>query len=461
MLEKQKVVLFLGNADREGVTAKLKAVGSFYRRKMLESRPDNWRKIIDVFNECKVTSVVVKLTNSSFNILCLEEYKELRAELLRLIASKPNLILAHEALITGETGNYNVDYLAKLNDYDPDLDEEYQFLRSEYDNMFRSPEKEIIEEVIEVLSSYDMTITPYKKNVELSLIASSFIEKNENNLIFRIYVPSERMWASEAEKLLQLFRDYLHKVSGLSVRQDQYTTNQGVIYEFFGSDDIDPNILPRKFDEFSGFMESCVSNPDSAKAILESTDLNKIEIIDLVEKYSKEARRLHIDIKQERERKILAIRHGLESELSEHVRTKHDWEIIGRIVEASVPPASGISSALSIDRKGQLIQEHNLTININPQIIDTVNGVIAKKIIGDQHLGSDARQLLEIIDQYAGKDKAILTSSVHELSDKSAKIEERITAKHRLKGFVVAVGNRIGDVTTGILQSYIENQIGL
>ena len=461
MPEKQKIVLFLGNADREGVTEKLKAVGTLYRRKMLESKPENWLKIIDIFNDYDVTSVVVKLTNTTFGLLCLEEYKGLREKILRLISSKPNLIFAHESLLTGEKANDHVDYLAKLNDYDPDLDEEYQYLRLEYDNIFEPPKREIVDEVIDLFADHGITITPYNKNVELSLIASSFIDKNENDLIFRIYVPSERMWASEAEKLLKLFRDYLHKVSGLSVRQDQYTTNQGVVYEFFGGDGVDPNLLPQKFDEFSSFMESCVSNPESAQALLESTHLNKSEIFNLVEKYSKEARRLHIDIKQERERKILAIRHGLESELSEHVRTDHDWEVIGRVIEASVPPVGGVSSALAIDRKIQPIPNNNLTVNINPQIIDTVNGVIAQNIVGDQHLGADAKQLLEIIDRYASKDKAILASSVHELSDKSAKTEERITAKHRLKGFLFSVGSKIGDVTAGVLQSYIENQIGL
>ncbi len=120
MSEKQNIVLFLGNADREGVTAKLKAVGTLYKRKMLESRPENWLKIIDVFNDYDVTSVVFKLTNTGFNLLCLDEYKESREVLLSLIASKPNLILAHESLINGNKGNDHPDYIAKLNDYDPD-----------------------------------------------------------------------------------------------------------------------------------------------------------------------------------------------------------------------------------------------------------------------------------------------------------------------------------------------------
>ncbi|WP_227368312.1 hypothetical protein [Halomonas sp. M20] len=461
MLEKEKIVLFLGNADSEGVTAKLKAVGTLYKRKMLESSPENWQKIIGIFNEYEVTSVVVKLTNSSFDILCEEEYKGLREDLLGLISTKPNLFLSHESLLTGEKGNDYGECIAKSNDYDPELEEDYQFLRFHYGDVFQPPNSEIVGEVLSLFERHEISIIPYKKNVEMTLIVSSFIDKNESNLIFRIYVPSERMWANEAEKLLQLFREYLHKVSGLNVRQDQYRTNQGVVYEFFGGDGVEPNSLPQKFDEFSSFMESCVSNPETAQALLESKDLNKSEIFNLVERYSKEARRLHIDIKQERERKILAIRHGLESELSEHVRTDHDWEVIGRVVEASVPSANGISSALTIDRKIQPALNNSLTVNINPQVIESVNGLVAQQIIGDQHLGTDAKKLLELIDQYAGKDKAILASSVHELSDESAKTEDRITAKHRLKGFLVSAGSKIGDVTTGVLQSYIENQIGL
>lgn len=461
MLEKEKIILFLGNADREGVTAKLKAVGTLYKRKMLESSPENWQKIIDIFDEYEVTSVVVKLTNSSFDILCAEDYKGLREELLGLISTKPNLFLSHESLVTGERGNDYGEYIAKFNDYDPELDEDYEYFRSHFEDVFQPPNSEIVGEVLALFEHHEISIIPYQKNVEMTLIASSFIDKNESNLIFRIYVPSERMWANEAEKLLQLFREYLHKVSGLNVRQDQYRTNQGVVYEFFGGDGVEPNSLPQKFDEFSSFMESCVSNPETAQALLESKDLNKSEIFNLVERYSKEARRLHIDIKQERERKILAIRHGLEGELSEHVRTDHDWEVIGRVVEASVPSASGISSALTIDRKIQPTPNNSLTVNINPQVIETVNGVVAQQVIGDQHLGPDAKTLLEMIDQYAGKDKAILASSVHELSDESAKTEDRITAKHRLKGFLVLAGSKIGDVATGVLQSYIENKIGL
>ena len=125
MSKKPKIVLFLGNADSEGVTAKLKTVGTLYKRKMLESRPENWRKIISIFQEYDVSCVVVKLTNTTFHVLCRDSYKEIRKELLELIASKPNLFLAHESLLTGEQTNVHADYIAHINDYDPELTEDY------------------------------------------------------------------------------------------------------------------------------------------------------------------------------------------------------------------------------------------------------------------------------------------------------------------------------------------------
>jgi hypothetical protein len=472
MQNKSKIVLFLGKADTEGVTVRLKAVGTLYKRKMLESRVENWRKIIEIFNDFDVSSVIVKLTGNAFLNLCDEEFKETRETLLGLISSKPNLFLAHESLLTEEVeeqdeGNNNTD-----NEYiqtddinpeliDPELAEDYEYQSYYFYNVFDPLPTEVIREVTDLFTSHGITIIPYKKNIELVVIASKFVEQNDSNLIFRIYVPSERMWANEAEKLLQLFREYLHKVSGLNVRQEQHRTNQGVVYEFFGGDGVEPTILPQKFTEFSSFMEMCVSNPEHAQLLLESTHLNKTEVFNLVERYSREARRLHVDIKQERERKLLAIRHVLESELSEYVRTERDWEIIGKIIDESVPAATGVSSALSIDRRQLPEKSSNIIINVNPQIIGTIHGVVAQQILGDQHLGTDAKQLLEIIEAYAGTDKTTLTSAVHELSDESATPEDKLTAKHKLKGFLYSAAGKIGSVALDIAQKYIEKQVGL
>ena len=252
----------------------------------------------------------------------------------------------------------------------------------------------------------------------------------------------------------------MHKVSGLEVKQDKYNTNQGIVYEFFGQEGLSSATLSEKFNEFSNFMDVCSTDTDKASALLESKSLNKLEVFKIVERYSKEARRLHVDLKQEREIKILTIRHQLESELAEYVRTEHDWQIINRIVDSTVPQLNSVGSTISIGRNATLSNQ-NLTINVNPQIIGTINGVVAQQINGDQHLGTDAKKLLEIIDQYAERQKAELTSALYELTDKGVKESDRVLAKSKLKGFLLSIGSKIGDVAAGVLQTYIERQIGL
>ncbi|WP_434145083.1 hypothetical protein [Photobacterium leiognathi] len=66
--------------------------------------------------------------------------------------------------------------MAPSDEYDPELEEEYEFLSMHYSDLFEPPEKMIREKVVGLLEHYNIHLTPYQKNVELSLIASAFIE---------------------------------------------------------------------------------------------------------------------------------------------------------------------------------------------------------------------------------------------------------------------------------------------
>jgi hypothetical protein len=459
MSKKEKIILFLGNADSEAATAKLKATNRLYKRKMLESGVENWLSIIGFFDDFDVTCVVAKLTSASFNAIASDEYVKVVNALLTRISQVPNLILAHDSLLSGiQPETYKskpVKYDTEYEEYLGDMDNDYHAM------MFDLPSSVVITKVKNTLQKYNLKVLPYSKNVELSVITSSFIEQNEHNLIFRVYVPSERIWASEAEKLLQLFRDYLQKASGLSARHDQYKTNNGVVHEFFGDDEVATSSLTEKFQEFSTFMDTCVNNPELAEKSLISSNLNNKEVSDLVSKYGKEARRLHIDLKHERERKLLNIRQNLEADLSEFVKKGEDWDIIYKIVEDNIPPINGVSSAL-IGASRVLPITTSQNIFINPQIIETVNSIVAKEISGTINLAPEAKQLISAIEEHSEeKDKSELTSAVHELTDENVKGKDRITAKHKLKSFLITAGSKVGDVSVGILQSFIENQIGL
>lgn len=469
MNKQEKIILFLGNADSDASTAKLKATNKLYKRKMLESGIDNWTSIIKVFDDYDVTCVVTKLTKASFEVLASKDYLDVVDDLLTKVSQVPNLIMAHESLLKGiRPAPYKEDRKKRNKNnenYEEYYEESYEeylgYVESDFNGIFSPPSAEIIESVKNILNKYNLTPIPYSKNAELSTVTSSFIEQNEHNLIFRVYVPSERIWASEAEKLLQLFRDYLQQASGLSARHDQYKTNNGVVHEFYGDDEIASSSLAEKFNEFSTFMDTCVSDPEMAEKSLVLSSLNNREVSDLVSKYSKEARRLHIDLKHERERKLLNIRHNLEADLSEFVNDAKDWEVLYEIVENNIPPIVGVSSALlSSVRNAPIAPSQN--IYINPQIIETVNGIVAKEISGTVNLAPEAKQLLSLIEQHSEeKAKSDLTSAVHELTDEQVKEKDRMTAKQKLKGFLISAGNKIGDVSVGVLQTYVESQIGL
>lgn len=330
------------------------------------------------------------------------------------------------------------------------------------DSYFEPPEPQVIKHIHTLMDQYELNVVPYRKNAELTVMASVFIDQNERNLIFRLYVPTGRMWAMEADKLLQLFRDYLGKVSGLRVRQDQYTTNQGVVYEFYGDHTLDPAILPKEFDEFSKLLDMCVASPSDAtqKLMDKSVDIRLVH--EIVERYAKEAKRLHVDLKHERERRVLSIRHRMESELVDVVGTQIDWEELNRFVDLSVPRIGGVSSAIGFGAPVPALgTSGNIIINMHPQIIASVQGIVAQEVSGTQNFGADASQLIELVKLYGGSRTTELTSAVYEIEDADTNTADRLSARQKLKKFLYKTAEKISDVAFGVLQSYIERKLGL
>jgi hypothetical protein len=188
-------------------------------------------------------------------------------------------------------------------------------------------------------------------------------------------------------------------------------------------------------------------------------------MVNILSRYSKEAKRLSVDLKHEREQKVLCIRQRLESELVDLTPGETNWADVESLVNFAVPQLTGVHGAISVDQESMRLPSRdsmtNITINLNPQIVETVNGVVAQEISGDQHMGPEAQQLLELIKQYGEKDVRDLASSVHELEDTSAPTPGRFNARQKLKKFLIDVGAKAGDVAAGVLQSYVEKQLGL
>lgn len=432
------LILLLGSVGHEGVVSKLQAAERQYKSKFLESKVKNWESILEYFDNYNVEAVLVKLTPHVISLMASEEYKDVRVKLLKKIGEVSNILFVYEDLLSG------------------------QFEEGTWRDQPSEKDRNL---VFEMLSEYGINILPYKRNAEVTVMAETFLTETEQNLIFRLYVPTGRLWSNESDKVIQLFRDYLSKVASIKVRLDQYRTDKGVIYEIHSEEVASSTGIGAEFSEFTQFMDLCVTDPAAAEIMLKEKSVEPKELMGLLSRYSKEAKRLHVDLKHEREQKILSIKHRLESELVDELPGATDWSAIDALVNMAVPALSGSKGAIAIDQEPAYLlskqTQNNITVNVNPQIIDTVNGVIAQEIRGNQSIGVEAQQLLELIHKYGGSESQNLASSVHELEDKSAPKSGRINAKQKLKKFLIETSKKSGEVAFGVLQSYIEKQLGL
>lgn len=322
------------------------------------------------------------------------------------------------------------------------------------------PPPDITAAAIAWMRSKNIQIIPYKRNAEVTVLAEAFLVDIERNLIFRLYVPSGRIWSNEADKFLQLFRDYLSKVDKLTVRLDQRRTDLGVIYEFHGEMPADGVQLSSEFQNFSKLMDLCALDAKAASNLLSTKKLNPMEIAAIVSRYSKEAKRLQLDIKQESEAKSLSIRHRLEAELLDLDPSEQDWQQINSLID-QVMPRPGMHLLSSPLSSSHITAGGNVTLNIKPQFIQAVNNVVAQEIYGNQHFSQEHHQMIELIGQHGGNQKETLETAVHEIADKSGKHIDKLRASQVIKGFLIEVAKKTGDLGIGILQTYIEKQLGL
>ena len=434
------LVLLLGWVDHEGILSSLKASGRQYKKKLLDSLPKNWESTAELFTDFKVTAVVGKIPARVLNLVVHEEYQSIRETLFSAIDSVPNQIFMFEDILEGEQKDK---------------------FREEYRPY---PKKEVIEEAIEFLRAHGVEILPYTTSAEVTVLAESFLDGVDKNLIFRLYVPSGRLWAGETDRFLQLFQDYLTRVERLEVRLDQKRTEHGAVYEFHGHPRAGQTNLEADFKEFSRLMMLFDADSEAAATLLAQKGPNATEIARLLSKYSKEAKRLQLDIRHEAEAKAVAIRHRLESELLDVDPTPQEWEQIQRLVNSAIPSSTSMSGdVLAFGRvtAPTAKQPLQITYNVRPQFIGTVNGVIAEEINGNQHFGPEHHQLMELIAQYAGDRSKELETAVYEIADKGVEKVGRLRAKQKLTAFLVEFGKKTGEVAFGVLQSYIEKQLGL
>ncbi len=456
-----RVVLLLGNVDHQGITDALKAGGEEYRKKILASKPENWQTIIALFDSGSVRASVAKLNSDVYRLLLDPRYVVVRNHLMQRIAASRHVVFVYEDLLSDRSERGTED---SENRHHPIANSPEALDREEFQS-FRKIPPEITLEVNTFLRGFSLNLMPYRRNADLTVMATDFLRDALEHLLFRIYVPQGRLWANEIDRILQLFRDYLLKTGRKGIRLDQVRTDLGISYEFHDSDESLQISLASDFSDFSEFLDLCLTVPSEAEALLRKKNVAPMEISEILTRYSKEARRLQVDLKQDRERKLLGIRHRLENELAETLPPDIAWADLDALVATVFPDSERLnfSRVLEIGQQPttRILALGASTINIDPQIINTVRGVVAEQILGNVTLTNEDEKLLELINEHGGAKSVELNSAVHQLSDGGVPPATRLVSAQKLKEFLWATGKKIGDVGLHVLQSYIEKRLGL
>ena len=378
------------------------------------------------------------------------DHRDVARQLIVALSKVRHAVFIHETTLTGDDDSWEMFF--------EDEESYYEYLTDRF-GWPRPAEARIA--VNELLQEHGITVIPYRTNAELSVLAGAFIDENEKNLIFRLYVPNGRIYAAEADKLLSMFREWLTQAQRQRVRQDGYRTGSGQVYEFYGDDTTSSRDLTTQFDDFSHFLELCVDQPDDAHKQLTEAGVDPLIADDIVRRYGKETRRLHLDLKHAREARLLSIRQRLESELVDVLGgDSPEWGEINRMVEAAVPEASNLVAALA-PASVESVPVSQTQVTINQQIIHSVEGTVLQGLQGTLNLGPEAKGLLELVSRFGDSDAAMLESAVHELEDEDATQADRLRAKQRLKGFLFKLGGKVEDTGLAVLQKYIEGKLGL
>jgi antitoxin component of RelBE/YafQ-DinJ toxin-antitoxin module len=477
-----KFFLIIGSRVAESIASKLSTRGTKYVQKSLSSGPDNWNKIADLMKSPDLVGVVVTIQGSAYKVIAAAADPAVEA-LLAQLGKVPHLALVYESVFSGITEDDDSSItseelsaeqrvtkpFAEMTEKELDAQEaEYFRLQStafadedEVDMRDYYPVFSPVSEGERVaanarLEAHNIGVTVYKRNVEASALAVAFIDDTQNNLIFRVYVPSGQLFEDESSQLATMFSEWLRTVKGKSVRQGGYQTAKGRVIEFFSDGVMAPEEWKADVTEFQSFL-SIVDNPDEAEGVLVGLGVDVTKAAELVSRYATRTRRLQLDIKQERERKTLAIHQELESEVSDHALAVSP-ETISAVINRLVPAMASITGGLQFSREAI---PAGASVQINQQFINQAEGVIAQHISGNIVHGAEPEQILALIREFAGAQAADLSTALHEVTDATAPDAVRLSARQRLKTFLFQVGGHAEIAGLALLQKWVEHRIGL
>lgn len=438
----------------------LRSVGKYYDQKLLNSSPKNWANIAELARSDIYDQILIRLNDYDLYSAALPMYAQARRDLLAAIRTKRHLIVAYTEVADGTF----IDASREQDREHPDRATHHRWaVQSGFvgaANDFYDAVTAVWDEIVRG----GFNIVPIRNRGDFTSTVQSFLQDSDRGLLLKLYLPNERLWHKELDRVLALFRDYLVKVAAQAVTLDQQRTEHGTIYSFYSkSGDVAGTGFAQHFSAFSQFLEICATDPARAEELLATSKIQGEELGTLVSRYAREARRLQIDIEYERQRKLLAIQHQMHSELSDVLPAPQLNALTRAITDQSL--AQGMAPLLTLPTAltGQQSQQTAQVVNINPQYIAQVHGIVSQQLSGDIRYNEMDDRLIALINEKSVDDaeRSSLRSAVDELKDESAPKPGRLTAWQKLKMFVKRIGPSVGKVTLSLLEKYLEAKLGV
>ena len=280
-------------------------------------------------------------------------------------------------------------------------------------------------------------------------------DADDSGLIFRVYIPSDRLYSSELDYFLSIFRSWMTDIRGYRLRQDGYETPTGKVCEFHLANNSSININNERT-KFASFLDLCERDPSSAADQLAESGMSQSKAFRFATKYGRQARRLNADIKYARDTKIRDLQHDIECDLIDSGEDSEiDMNQVSSFLEALVPNPSSDSYSNLLEPPAKP-QGRNIEINITQQIIKSVHG----SVNGTANFGTSAKELLALIDEFGGQRASSLRNDLFEVDDQEAPLDKRRRAKKRLLSFLTQVSDVAKTVAVDLAEKYLEAKVG-
>lgn len=461
-MENQKVALILGGINRGAIQTSLRTQNYYVYNKVLLSSVRNWESMCKLIEDDINNRLIVlgKFTEYALFQMCLPEYEQVVDKLIMLLQNKKHILFIYKDNLLGDFSAYN--RLDEQKEYEEIIDDN-PYIQSSHSLLswlhykgIDDSGKNYLHKIQKLICRMndELNVLPYEKIIDIEISGQNFIEYLTEGLLFRIFVPNGRIWSNEFDKFIVLFKDYAANISNIKLKIIQDRLDTGIVCSLYSKEE---NITEDKFNslfkEFSSFMDICASNPQEALRIinqLEGCNNTKNQII---HKYIKEAQRLLLDIKHEREQKVMTIKHRLEVELQEYELSMD----LNNYIDNAISNPNFESILLGIPNKT------DCEITNKSMYINHVDKIIYQELNGNINLSNEDETLIEVIKKYSSSLTEIsdLQTALFELKDKGTSKEHKRSAWQKLYSFLGKAGNKIGDVGVSLLSKYLEQRLGL